>query len=503
MVAYASPTQNKLKMPGAYDPAPGPIPDASAAAYVPGKTAPAPAPKANALAAKASPSMGSPYMQPKAQPRNALVADTIDGFMRGFNPQQYEKDVDRRKTEGVDKMKKTLALIEQQRALPMEQRAQWWEANVDGVSEIMGQDMRAMPVDPNQFSDQALDGHRAMLSAQLGIAPERPEPMSAYEAAQIEQKRLEAERAAGAPIKMGEDMLLDPNTYTPLYQATPKPADLPEGMWYGQDGKGPPQPIPGYEGMRARIAAAGRAPGSDRSALTGYQEVQTQMKLDELGRELEASDQKNRASLATLDSSIALLDKFMGNTDKFNATYGNMMNPTGKKDDLFNWSIAMDDNRKDGMAMLNQLGGQAFIDSIREMKTAGGAGSLSDAEGSKLAVAATRLMEVNQTDAAAKEAADEFRLRLTNFRSLLEKDMAARKAAEVQRSQQMQAMLGRPAVAAPPPAQAPQQAEEDEDNAFLDNLFSQFDRIAGAPPPGVSPELWAVMEDDEKAEFRQ
>ena len=115
--------------------------------------------------------------------------------------------------------------------------------------------------------------------------------------------------------------------------------------------------------------------------------------------------------------------------------------------------------------MLNQLGGQAFIDSIREMKSAGGAGSLSDAEGSKLAVAATRLMEVNQTDEAAKEAADEFRLRLTTFRSALEKDMAAKKSAEGRRRQQMQQMMGATANM-PAPASA-SDASDDEIRALL------------------------------------
>lgn len=42
--------------------------------------------------------------------------------------------------------------------------------------------------------------------------------------------------------------------------AANKPADLPEGMWYGQDGKGPPQPIPGYVNMRTQIARGSQSP---------------------------------------------------------------------------------------------------------------------------------------------------------------------------------------------------------------------------------------------------
>jgi hypothetical protein len=65
-------------------------------------------------------------------------------------------------------------------------------------------------------------------------------------------------------VAQGTD-LVDPETQQMLYSNNeePKPPNMPEGMWRGEDGKGPPQPIPGYEGMRARIAAAGRAPPSD------------------------------------------------------------------------------------------------------------------------------------------------------------------------------------------------------------------------------------------------
>lgn len=414
-----------------------------------------PAAMPNKMASTAMTPQVNPYaaaMAPKPK-QNGLLEAGINGFMRGFRPEQWQADQQQQKMDGAERAKQTLALMQQQRQIPAEQRAQWWQQNADQIGQIVGADVKSLPMDPNSFTDQALDGQIAMMSAKLGIAPATPEPMTAYEAAQIKQKEAEAARLAGAPIKMGEDTLLDPNTYQPLYQAAPKPEKPPS--WQTQTignrviAYNPQDPKQTMDMGPAPVTGAGA-----RGGLTDYQAVQTQMKLDDLDRELTAGDEKARNSLATLDSSIALLDKFTGDTDKFNATYGNMMNPTGKKDDMFNWSIAMDDNRKDGMAMLNQLGGQAFIDSIREMKSAGGAGSLSDAEGTKLAVAATRLMEVNQTDAAAKEAADEFRLRLTTFRNALEKDMAAKRQAEVGRRQQMQAMMGAGGQRAPTAADA-------------------------------------------------
>jgi hypothetical protein len=222
-------------------------------------------------------------------------------------------------------------------------------------------------------------------------------------------------------------------------------------------------------------------PKSD--GITPYQGLQTQLKLNEIDREIETGAQRNRSSLTTLDNSIALLDKFMGDTEKFNAVYGNMMNPTGKKDDLFNWSIGMDDNRKDGMAMLNQLGGQAFIDSIRDMKSAGGAGSVSDIEGAKLSTAATRLMEVNQTDVAAREAADEFKLRLSTFRNALAQDMAKKETAEKLRRQQVEEMMGGNPGS---PVQSSQPTEDDD--TFIDKLFGGIGNLfsgGGAQQPPI------------------
>jgi hypothetical protein len=222
-------------------------------------------------------------------------------------------------------------------------------------------------------------------------------------------------------------------------------------------------------------------PKSD--GITPYQGLQTQLRLNEIDREIETGAQRNRSSLTTLDNSIALLDKFMGDTEKFNAVYGNMMNPTGKKDDLFNWSIGMDDNRKDGMAMLNQLGGQAFIDSIRDMKSAGGAGSVSDSEGAKLATAATRLMEVNQTDVAAREAADEFKLRLITFRNALAQDMAKKETAEKLRRQQVEEMMGGNPGS---PVQSSQPTEDDD--TFIDKLFGGIGNLfsgGGAQQPPI------------------
>lgn len=141
---------------------------------MPNATAPAPAPMAKPTAnALAAPSPGlSPYAMPKKPQQNALLGMAVDGFMRGFAPQQWQQNQDQRKADGAEKAKQTLALMQQQRAIPTEQRGQWWQQNAPTISEIIGQDVSQMPVDVSKFSDQALDGQIAALSAQLGIAPD-------------------------------------------------------------------------------------------------------------------------------------------------------------------------------------------------------------------------------------------------------------------------------------------------------------------------------------------
>ncbi len=147
-----------------------PIPAGGAAGNALKSMAPAPMPSPQM-------SVGSnPYSPAKPQ-KNALlqgIGMALDGFQRGFDPQGWQAGRDQRKADGAEKAKQTLALMQQQRALPEAQRGQWWQQNAPVISEIIGQDVSAMPLDVTKFSDQALDGQIAALSAQLGIAPEKP-----------------------------------------------------------------------------------------------------------------------------------------------------------------------------------------------------------------------------------------------------------------------------------------------------------------------------------------
>lgn len=202
------------------------------------------------------------------------------------------------------------------------------------------------------------------------------------------------------------------------------------------------------EGVLRDRLAYDRSKPQAGSGLTPYQGLNFQFKLDDLDRELADKERTRKTSLATVDGSIALLDKFTGGGATFNDVYGNWINPTGEGNDLFNPRVQPGSPRANGTAILEQLGGRAFLDSIQAMR---GTGPLSDREGARVTAAATRLTNVTQSDEAATEAATEFRAALEAYKAALEQDMATSRESEATRRNRMEAMMG---VAAGSPAAA-------------------------------------------------
>jgi len=212
----------------------------------------------------------NPQMALPEPPKNALmqaIGGGLDSFRKSFDPAGYKAGKDEAKLAEGDKLKQTLALMQQQRALPEAQRGQWWQQNAPTISKIIGQDVSQMPLDVTKFSDQALDGQIAALSAQAGIGPVVPEPYTLASGAERRGANNEIiasnpiERASKSPIIIG-NVAYDPVTYEPIITGDAKPENLPEGMWRGEDGKGPPQPIPGYVDMRTRIARGSQSPSA-------------------------------------------------------------------------------------------------------------------------------------------------------------------------------------------------------------------------------------------------
>lgn len=369
-----APLKMPMKLPtGA--PAPGPRLDDSADAYAPGTMAVSS--KGNALQMQtAAMPASNPFAPPKGQPRNALLASAFDGFQRGFDPAAFEKRQATNKADGMEKAKQTLALIQQQRALPAEQRAAWWKQNADTIGGIINQDVSSMPIDEAQFTDQALDGHAAALSAQLGIAPEKPERMSAYEAEQIRLKELEM-KAGPKPVQsdyvetqIGNEIYFvnknNPDDKKLVGPAPPKAAG-------GSDGE--PSAYQLWQMQRAEDADARKAEtqaGIDRTAVTNLKDGQERLR--------------------TLTSHKG----FKGIYGPFGAMGINMgAKPTN----------VMNQDELNAMALLDQIGGEAFLAGVQKMR---GTGPLSDNEGKRVSAAVTRLTNRMQSPEAAQQAADEF-----------------------------------------------------------------------------------------------
>lgn len=168
-------------------------------------TMPAPAPvqpvdaQGNAFKAAASPMQPNyTVQQPKPQP--SFAGNAFGAFLKGFaGPERTQAVDDKYKQETKDKLAKTLAWLQQTAQLPQDQRMQFTMSNADAIMADTGADPRkglgnafARQNGAGQFSDESLQRGIAAISAQLGMSPATPEPMSAYEAAKLKMEREKA-----------------------------------------------------------------------------------------------------------------------------------------------------------------------------------------------------------------------------------------------------------------------------------------------------------------------
>ena len=162
-------------------------------------TAPAPAPVAPQPAPQSMNAFAAPRIQPKA-PEPSMAGRAIKAFTNGFvGRDQVAKVDDRYKADAQAKAKSAMIWLQQTAAQPAEQRAAFTLQSAQDIARDTGQPYEAIVAsaqDPNAFSDEQLNGAIAKFSAMAGMAPNVPEPMSAYEAAKI---RLDEEEAARGP----------------------------------------------------------------------------------------------------------------------------------------------------------------------------------------------------------------------------------------------------------------------------------------------------------------
>jgi len=233
-------------------------------------TAPAPSPAPVSAAQVTNAFTPRPQAQPKAPAPNP-AGNAFKAFATGFaGPEAINAVDDRHKADAQAKAKAALLWMQHTAQQPAERRAQFTLQSAQDIARDTGQPYEAIVAsarDPNAFSDEALNGAIAKFSALAGVAPTVPEPMSAYQQAQIDLAKGKADNPSLFNTPKGVVSIGPDGKPTLVYDtaAPQKPQDLPEGMWYGQDGKGPPQPIPGYVDMRTKIAQGSQSPGSGKS----------------------------------------------------------------------------------------------------------------------------------------------------------------------------------------------------------------------------------------------
>lgn len=413
-------------------------------------------PQGNALG-----NMASAFM-PQQQKPDAMYA-FVDTLQRTVDPAGAQAREAKMTADQQTKLQQGLAFVQQMKAIPADKRMAFAQQGVGQFG--LGQTQ----FDPNGFTDEALAMSEATLSAQLGQAPEAPEYMNlgggnvgkvqggtfsmAREAPQ-EAKPANLDRAVGAN---GNFWTFDPATGNMKDTGIKAPPESAAGGGLKTEvgGNGnfwtfdPTTGTMKDTGVRAPAKESG---GGSDSGLTPNQRLTAQLKIDDLDRELADVERGRKSSLSTVTSSIALLEDFLSpeNKDTFNEVYGNWINPTGEGNDLLNPRVTPGSKRANGMAILEQLGGRAFLDSIQAMK---GTGALSDREGAKVGAAATRLMQVTQDDDAARRAGQEFLVTLQSYKAALENDIQASRTAEASRRQQVASMMGVPVPPQQPGAQ--------------------------------------------------
>jgi len=218
------------------------------AAYKPGQQQ-SPAPMQPQAAPQAGPMGPSPFAAPVARPRMNLLANAVDGFQRGFDPQGWQAGKDQAKADQAEAQKKQIALMQNIKALPLEQRMRI----LPQLSQQIGR-----PIPPDLMQDQAIDEHLALMMGQAGMAPEAPD----YQFLQGPDGAISLGNKG-----TGEVVQKVPGTPTP-----PKPAD-PVKWETVSDRTGAMYQVNPITGEKRPIGITGRVPGSEGGSSARFENL--------------------------------------------------------------------------------------------------------------------------------------------------------------------------------------------------------------------------------------
>lgn len=200
--------------------------------------------------------------------------------------------------------------------------------------------------------------------------------------------------------------------------------------------------------------------GEGSGMLTPYQQWQMERQAEADATKKQEADRQKEINVASLRDGMGRIDQFLGSKG-FEGLYGSMFG-FAKPENI------MSQNEMNSLAMLNQIGGEAFLAGVAKMR---GTGPLSDNEGKRVMAAVQRLTDRRQDTTSARAAAAEFKAAMQALIDVYERESGgAAMPAAVQQPQAQPNML-------------------DAAGQFIGNLF-------GGGRQGARPAASAPAQDD-------
>ena len=207
------------------------------------------------------------------------------------------------------------------------------------------------------------------------------------------------------------DRIVDPRTFQVLgdYSDPEKPVEpkAPETamdgtmQWNAQTGKW--EDIPGAMDRWRQLNPP--KPEGSGGTLTPYQQFQIDRQTQADATKQEETDRQKQINIASLKDGMSRVDQFLGSKG-FEGLYGtSWLGPVPTMGNAKPENV-MNQDELNSMAMLNQIGGEAFLAGVAKMR---GTGPLSDNEGKRVMAAVQRLTDRRQDKASAMAAANEFK----------------------------------------------------------------------------------------------
>lgn len=281
----------------------------------------APQPQAPAPKPMGANGLANPFATKQQPEKMPLLRSGLNALQATLDPAGHQAGQQQRKTEGLEKAKRVLALAEQQAAMPVEQRTAFWQQIAPEIGQLTGVDTASQPIDESQFSDEAMKLHIAKMRGDLGISPDKPE----FQAANLGNGGF----GAFDPRTGNIDVKREP-TVDPVKPAPPPP--LNNGMeWDGEKWVENPAAIAAYRKMHPQQPDGGSnaPPSGYRWGPDGNLQKIPGGPADKPQQEYTVKQANDYVAQAkTLDALEGALDQYSGLVDQYGSVTGDRnLNP--------------------------------------------------------------------------------------------------------------------------------------------------------------------------------